>query len=302
MVYDAAHYSVTDRFSLGAPMRTLCLLLLLISVETSFAFLKVELSGNYMNCAMSVCFSNETRAAVYMNSELELVQACETQKNSNKTSWFVDDVQVQDQGEAIDFFRTKYTVDGNNFESLMNGPISCTELNGLVPVEATEDYRYAMDVNVLVKTAEEVVVAPTGKSLLANPTVNSKLYGENGCDSLVEELKPENSCEAVARAGNLKVTSAYFNGSCIDIYDQPLMSACLSFGSGYGVGERRIYSGSNCDHLITVVYKDTDCDRLNSLYPRSDFKVESYRDAGGVCKNRALNSAKNACEVIKDLN
>ncbi len=265
------------------------LLSTLTGMSRSWAVVEGSDSLGLKNCVMSVCYRTDTGSFVPVTTDdgADLVNKCLTQQRTSQTRWWVADVQVSSESDALAYFRNQFSSPDFSFENIINGPISCRSFTEITPFETAEATTYSVDVDV--KVEERVV--PVQAENTQNPVL--WMFGENDCTGEPIRVGPIDSCEVI-RDPSAKVTSLKINGSCMEVGHQTAEYACANFRSGETPqGAYTFYYDPNCKGPTLYKKAGQTCDEMNTEFgqgivywtnqDQQYFFVDSYRDPNGVC-------------------
>ncbi len=268
---------------------SVALLSTFIGMSPSWAVVEGSDSLGVRNCVMSVCYRTDTGSFVPVTTEdsADLVDKCLTQERTSQTRWWVADVQVSSESEALAYFRNQFSSPDYTFESIINGPISCRSFTEITPFETVEATTYSVDVEV--KVEESVVPAKAENS--QNPVL--WMFGENKCEGEPIRVGPADSCEVI-RDPSAKVTSIKVNGSCVEVGHQTAEYACINLRTGEAPqGSYTFYYDADCEGPTLYKRARQTCDEMRAefgqgiIYWTNEdnqyFFVDSYRDPNGVC-------------------
>lgn len=269
----------------------------------------VEDSNNseLKNCVMSVCYKvdGESFTPVSTKDNPDLVQKCLTQQSTTQTRWWVADVQVSSQSEALEFFKAQFKSSDYSFEDVVNGPIRCRSFDGITPFQKEEPTTYGVDVEVQIVE----VAVPTSQ---ANEFPVVITYSDNQCkneDNIPSvRISPLDLCENV-KYSRAKTTSLSVDGECLEIGNQTNYHACKYFRRGVPPVETFVlYHQNNCEGPTLYKTRSKTCtEMLNDFSPSLNFWentedglifIDSYKDYDGSCRNLTQKlSPEEACRL-----
>lgn len=121
-----------------------------------------------------------------------------------------------------------------------------------------------------------------------------ELFKSDSCGSdFIASIGPSTNCDTLAAATSSRVWAARFGGSCYDISDTTIKSACEAFKAAGSEGSIPLYHSDSCagGDLIGVVGSTTNCSTIASVITSAVWGVQ----IAGVCNDITDTNVLNAC-------